>query len=95
MTLTGASRITRNHDVQLTRTGDQAVLVDSTNGNVHVVNGTAARIWELCAVEPTFGGLLAAMSQEYRLPDDQLKDDVASMLETFCELQLIACSPAA
>ena len=79
--------------MSLTRTGDEAVLVDARNGTVHVVNGTAARIWELCALEPTFGGVLTAMSSEYQLPDDRLRDDVAGMLETFCELQLIACSP--
>lgn len=92
MTFAGGSKITCSRDVQLTRTGDEAVLVDAANGSVHVVNSTAARIWELCRDEPTVGGLLAEMSREYQLPDDSLRPDVESMLATFCELRLITCS---
>jgi PqqD family protein of HPr-rel-A system len=94
MTIVNGSRITPSHDVQLTRTGDEAVLVDAKNGKVHVVNRTAARVWEHCGEEPTVERLLEAMSREYEVTSDQLRPDIESLLETFRDLQLIVLTPS-
>jgi Coenzyme PQQ synthesis protein D (PqqD) len=88
--ISNGSKITRSRGVSMTRTGDEAVLVNETSGQVHVVNGTAARIWELCEGDPTVGDLLGAMTREYQVGDDDLRSDVESLLRTFSGLQLLA-----
>jgi Coenzyme PQQ synthesis protein D (PqqD) len=90
MTLDSGSRITRSQDVQLTRTGDGAVLVDTRNGKVHVVNGSAARLWELCDEERTVEELVGMISSEYQVRNEEIGPDIQGVLETFCELQLVS-----
>ena len=79
--------------VVFTRAGDEAVLIDEGRGEVHIVNETAARIWELCATEPTFGELVEAMSGEYAVDEAELRPDLESFLARFEELGLIVGSP--
>ena len=39
---------TPSKDVSLQRVGDEAILHDRRNGRAHVINESAARIWDLC-----------------------------------------------
>jgi Coenzyme PQQ synthesis protein D (PqqD) len=94
MPITMDSRVVRADDVLLTRAGDQGVLVDETSGNVHVVNDTAARIWELCEGSPTVEDLLEAMTGEYAVSDEELRADLEVVLRTFSDLELVTISPA-
>jgi PqqD family protein of HPr-rel-A system len=94
MPIDGKSRVTRANDVLLTRAGDQGVLVDEARGAVHVVNETAARIWELCAMGPTLEELIQAMSEEYDIAATELAPDLEDVLETFTQLELVSLSAA-
>jgi hypothetical protein len=89
MGVAATARIVRKPDVVLTWTGEEGVLVDSATGQVHVVNGTAARAWELCASGDTFEALRRTMASEYGMPESDLEGDLQSLLETFRELDLI------
>jgi PqqD family protein of HPr-rel-A system len=87
--LTDTSRVVRRADVSLTRTGDEAVLVDEARGSVHVVNHTAARLWELCDGSPTVGELVGSMADDYEVDAKVVQPDVERMLGTFRELGLL------
>ncbi len=86
------SRITRSSQVLLTRAGDEGVLVDESGGSVHVVNATAARVWELCGEGATFDSVLHAMSAEYDVDEAELRRSRA-VLSEFRELSLVSVSP--
>ena len=38
----------RDADVTLQRVGQEAILYDRRHGRAHVINSSAARVWELC-----------------------------------------------
>lgn len=50
------TRVRRREGVLSTTSGGETLLVDQSSGSVHVINPTAAKIWELCNGEPTVGG---------------------------------------
>ena len=87
------ARITRRQDVILTRTGDEALLVDEENGCVHVVYRSAARLWELCDGDPTLEQLVASMAGAYRVEAHAIRGDVETMVGTFRDLGLLELSP--
>ena len=87
------SRITRSSRVLLTRAGDEGVLVDEDGGSVHVVNATAARVWELCGEGATFNSVLHAMGAEYDIDETELRGDLEAVLSEFHELSLVSVSP--
>jgi hypothetical protein len=95
MTISEHSRVIPAPNVLLTRAGDEGVLVDEGRGSVHVVNATAARVWELCDGGTTFEGLIDAMTIEYRVSASEIRPDLESVLETFCDLQLVSVSSPA
>jgi Coenzyme PQQ synthesis protein D (PqqD) len=86
----GEARIVLRENVSLRRTGNDALLLDTSLDRVHVLNGTAADVWELCASEPTVEELAAALASEYGLELDRARSDVESILATFRELGLLA-----
>jgi PqqD family protein of HPr-rel-A system len=89
-------RIIPGQHVSLTWTGDEAVLVDASTGQVHVVNATAARAWELCrsGQATTVGSLRTAIAAEYEVPESEVEADLLSLLETFRTLDLIELTPS-
>lgn len=96
MAIDVATKIIPNAHVTLTRTGEEGVLVDSSTGQVHVVNATAARAWELCGSAPdvTVASLRRTMAAEYEVPESELEDDLHSLLVTFRTLEVIELLPA-
>ena len=74
----------------LTRTGGEALLIDELNGSVHVVNHTAAQLWELCDGGPTLEQLVGALARAYEVSDETVREDVERMIETFRALGLLA-----
>ena len=83
------STFVRRGDVSLKRTGDEALLLDERNGQVHVLNGTAAEVWELCAGDSTVEGVATALASSYGLGQEAVRDDVENIVETFRELGLL------
>jgi PqqD family protein of HPr-rel-A system len=84
-----SSRVVRRHGVLLTRSGDQALLVNEEGGHVHVVNATAARVWELCDGSPTVDTLVADFAAAYGKEGGEVRGDIDGILGTFRDLGLI------
>ena len=75
-------------DVTLQRVGREAILHDARSGQAHVINASAARVWELCDGRP-FAELLAAFAEPYGLTPQAVRADVERVLAGFQELGLL------
>jgi PqqD family protein of HPr-rel-A system len=89
MTLSLDTPTTRNPAVTLERVGDDAILFDRERGQVHVVNATAASVWELCGAEATIDDVAKAFAESYDVPVTAVEDDVQGILSAFRELALL------
>jgi PqqD family protein of HPr-rel-A system len=93
------ARFARVPHVVLSRTGDEAVLIDEKRGSAHVVNHTAAELWELCDGEPTVPELTEALADAYGVERSagarsSVRQDVERMLTLFGELGLVESGSA-
>jgi coenzyme PQQ synthesis protein D (PqqD) len=93
------ARFARAPHVVLSRTGNEAALIDEKRRSVHVVNHTAAQLWELCDGEPTVPELTEALADAYGLEQDagarsSVRQDVERILTTFGELGLVESGSA-
>ena len=80
---------TRSADATLQRVGPEAILYDRRNGRAHVINNSAARIWELCDGHATVEQIAGAFGAAYGMPIADVYDDVLAILATFRELRVL------
>jgi len=80
---------TRCAGVALQRVGNEAILYDKSNGRAHVINSSAARLWELCDGQATVEEIAAAFAASYALPTSDVQSDVLTTLATFRELRVL------
>ena len=76
-------------DVSLQRVGQEAILHDRRNGRAHVINESAAQIWELCDGHRTLDQIVSAFATVYALPAADLQADVEYILAKFHELRVL------
>jgi hypothetical protein len=69
-------------DVTLQRVGREAILHDGRNGKAHVINGSAAQLWELCDGRP-LDQLVQAFAALYAREPQTVADDVRKTLDGF------------
>ena len=82
-------------DVTLQRVGREAILHDSASGQAHVINDSAARVWELADGRP-MDELLAAFAAPYDgVGPDDVRGDVEAVLAGFARLGLVELDGAA
>lgn len=79
----------RRADVMLQRVGQEAILYDRRNRRAHVLNDSAARVWELCDGHATLEEITEAFASAYAIPASAVHADVVRILTTFRELQVI------
>lgn len=79
----------RSTDVTLQRIGQEAILHDKRLGRTHVINASAARIWELCDGTSDQEQIAEAFAAHYQLPIPSVHDDVVTILATFRDLSLL------
>lgn len=80
---------TPNTDVSLQRVGQEAILHDRRNGRAHVINESAAQIWELCDGQNTLDQIVSAFAAVYALPTADVQADVQYILAKFHELHVL------
>jgi hypothetical protein len=76
-------------DVTLQQVGREAILHDAANGKAHVINGSAARLWELCDGRP-LDDLVNAFAGLYGRAPETVADDVGRTLAGFRAMGLLA-----
>jgi Coenzyme PQQ synthesis protein D (PqqD) len=80
---------TPNKDVSLQRVGQEAILHDRRNGRAHVINESAAQLWELCDGQSTLDHIVSAFAAAYALPAADVQADVQYILAKFHELRVL------
>jgi coenzyme PQQ synthesis protein D (PqqD) len=80
---------TPNKDVSLQRVGQEAILHDRRNGRAHVINESAAQIWELCDGQNTLDQIVSAFAVAYALSAADVRADVQYILAKFHELRVL------
>jgi len=81
--------LTPSKDVSLQRVGQEAILHDRRNGRAHVINESAAQIWELCDGNHTLDQIVSAFATVYALPVADVQADVEYILAKFHELGVL------
>jgi hypothetical protein len=75
-------------DVELRVVGREAILHDPRAARTHVVNATAARVWELSDGR-SFGALVDAFAAGYGRAPADLEPDVRRIIDHFARLGLL------
>ena len=83
----------RGEDFPFQNLEDQIVLVQPALRAVHLMNGPAARIWELLEKEITLPAIVETLTREYDVPEDQAQREGAAFLGELEENQLVSIQP--
>lgn len=59
---------------------EEVLVVDPKTREVHLLNSTATRIWDLLETPHTPKEVLAAMTQEFEAPEEVLRADIETLL---------------
>jgi len=73
----------RDPGVPFQQLEEETVVVDPSRRQVHLLNDTAARIWDLLAKPQSVPDLVATLGDEYEVPEDELR---AAVEETVRDL---------
>jgi hypothetical protein len=58
----------------------ETIVIDPRRREVHLLNETAARVWELCGSPQTVDDLVAALGEDYDTIADDLRSAVVELL---------------
>jgi PqqD family protein of HPr-rel-A system len=72
----------------------ETIVVDPRTREVHLLNETAARIWDLLETEQTLPDLLSALASEYQADGDDLQREVETFVAALTEKGLVKQGPA-
>jgi PqqD family protein of HPr-rel-A system len=76
-------------EISLQRVGEEAILHDRRSGRAHVINESAARIWELCNGHATIDEIVSAFASSYELDAGEVREDVLYIIAKFRELGVL------
>ena len=77
------------------RMDEETIVVDPRTREVHLLNETAARIWELLASPRSLDQLTATLADEYDAPDDEVRAAVEETLATLRDKGLLSAGGTA
>jgi hypothetical protein len=83
-----AAPVRARADVELRVVGREAILHDPVAARTHVVNATAARVWELCDGR-SLSALVDAFATGYGRAAADLRPDVLRIVDHFGRLGLL------
>ncbi len=70
----------RDPDLPFQKLDEDTIVVDPRRREVHLLNETAARIWELLESPHTIDQLAARLAEEYEGPLDELRQSAEELL---------------
>jgi hypothetical protein len=80
----------RREDIAIQELGDEAMIYDSVNEKVHVLNYTAFCIWQLCDGNNTIDDIKIKMNNQFASSDkNDILSDVAETIKDFEKNKLI------
>lgn len=78
----------RRADVVLQQAGGDAILIDGRSNEAHVINGAAARLWELCDGQRSVGEIAAEFGAPFDMTAADVREDVDAGLDALAALGL-------
>jgi hypothetical protein len=83
----------RSDDVAFQSLLDQVVIVNARAREVHVLNGSASRIWSLMERATSAAELAGALREEYAVEASRAEREIESFLQELQEKGLAAALP--
>ncbi|MBC5825233.1 MAG: HPr-rel-A system PqqD family peptide chaperone [Candidatus Eremiobacteraeota bacterium] len=75
--------------LEIRTVGEEALVHDSTNGKVHVLNPTAGKILRMCDGSRSLGDITATLVAETGARPEEVAADVDAMVAQFRDLGLL------
>jgi PqqD family protein of HPr-rel-A system len=84
----------RIDDLPFRTLGEETVVVNTRTREVHVLNGTGARIWTLLSPARSLADLVEALEGEFELDPQTAAQEVATFVGDLVDKGLVAVSRA-
>jgi Coenzyme PQQ synthesis protein D (PqqD) len=81
-----------NSGIYLRDVGNEGILYDTWNKQVHVLNNTASLVWKQCCESRTTDQIAQSVSEQFQVPLEQALEDVQEIVATFTGLKLLCQS---
>lgn len=88
MSATGPWR--RDGELPFQKLDEETIVVDPKRREVHLLNETAARIWELLASPRSLDDLTATLGDEYDVGEDELRTAIVECVDGLASKGLLA-----
>jgi PqqD family protein of HPr-rel-A system len=79
----------RDPELPHQRLEEETIVVDPASRQVHLLNETAGRVWELCASPRSLEELVAALVEEYDAPAEEVRAAVTELLADLGEKRIL------
>jgi hypothetical protein len=86
-----AKGLTQSREVIWRRIGDDIVVIKEDGMSTHVLNKTAAFIWEMCDGESDIDDITSRICERYDVPAGEARADVDEILKTLTESNILEC----
>ena len=83
------TRVTQAEDVIWRRVGDEIVVIKDDGLATHVLNKTAAFIWELCDGTCRVDELVAGLCKRFDVTFEQARIDVKEIIEKLVNISIL------
>ena len=93
MTMLAATPLRRVSILPHQKLNDEVLVVDTRTREVHLLNATATRIWDLLETPRTPDELLATLTEEFDAAPDQLRADLEALLAELASKGLVGSDP--
>jgi coenzyme PQQ synthesis protein D (PqqD) len=71
----------RDPELPFQKLEEETIVVDPKRREVHLLNETAARVWELLEAPRSVDELVAALAEEYDAPGDELREEIVELVD--------------
>ena len=92
MTAVDAATWRRDPGLPHQKLDEETIVVDPARREVHLLNETAARVWELCATPSSLDDLVTALGDEYDVPAAELRAAVVELVSLLGEKRLLVAA---
>ena len=86
MTIENVSQV---EDVIWRRIGDDIVVISNDGLATHILNKTAAFIWELCDGKHGIDDMAGSLYDHFDVPEEEAKADVREIIEKLLQLGIL------
>jgi hypothetical protein len=83
------SAIRRIGSLPFQKMNEETLVVDPKTREVHLLNATASRVWELLARPHTIRDLVGSLGREFDAPEETLRADVTALVSELAGKGLI------